>query len=57
MVLYFRQMTPLEKKEINLDLKAEIPGKYEGQASRAYLYYTNEHKNWVPGEKIEVMAP
>ncbi|MCP4109744.1 MAG: hypothetical protein GY749_30220 [Desulfobacteraceae bacterium] len=56
-VLYFRQMTPLEKKEINLDLKAEIPGKYEGQASRAYLYYTNEHKDWVSGEKIEVMAP
>lgn len=54
-VLYYRQMTPGETREINLDLKAEIPGKFEGQASRAYLYYTNEHKSWTAGEQIEVL--
>jgi hypothetical protein len=44
--IYFRQMKPLEKREINLDLKADIPGNYEASASSAYLYYTNEYKSW-----------
>ncbi|MFT6960635.1 MAG: hypothetical protein ACJAWV_000335 [Flammeovirgaceae bacterium] len=53
-VFYYRQLTPNESKTINLDLKAEIPGKYEAAASSAYLYYTAEHKAWVAGEKVEV---
>lgn len=44
--IYFRQMKPLEKREINLDLKADIAGNYEATASSAYLYYTNEYKSW-----------
>lgn len=50
--LYYRQMLPEEIKEINLDLKAEIAGEYEAQASSGYLYYTNEYKVWSAPERI-----
>jgi len=53
-VLYYRQMAPSEVKEINLDLKAEIPGEYQAPASSAYLYYTNEFKCWTAMEKITI---
>ena len=56
-VIYYRQMSPAEKKTIQLDLKAEIPGDYEASASRAYLYYTNEFKHWTGGLKINIAAP
>lgn len=48
-VLYFREMGPHEIKQIALDLKAEIPGRYQAPASSAYLYYTSEHKDWQQG--------
>ncbi|MBL0311056.1 MAG: hypothetical protein IPP77_15735 [Bacteroidetes bacterium] len=51
---YFRALAPNAKKQINLDLKAEIPGEYEAPASNAYLYYTAEHKNWVASERVFV---
>ncbi len=54
LVVYYRQMLPNEKREINLDLKAEIPGEYQAAASCAYLYYTNEFKNWTISQKISV---
>lgn len=53
-VFYYRQMKPGEIREINLDLKADIPGTYQGAASCAYLYYTNEYKEWIKGEKIVI---
>jgi hypothetical protein len=53
-VLYYRQMAPSEVKEINLDLKAEIPGEYQAPASSAYLYYTNEFKCWTAMDKITI---
>jgi alpha-2-macroglobulin-like protein len=46
-VCYYRQMAPGEVRNINLDLKAEIPGQYTAPASSAYLYYTAEYKDWV----------
>jgi alpha-2-macroglobulin-like protein len=46
-VCYYRQMKPGEVREINLDLKADIPGNYTAPASCAYLYYTAEYKDWV----------
>jgi alpha-2-macroglobulin-like protein len=46
---YFRDLKPGEKVEINLDLKAEVPGVFVAPASVAYLYYTDELKWWVPG--------
>jgi alpha-2-macroglobulin-like protein len=49
---YYRQMLPEETREIHLDLKAEIAGEYEAQASSGYLYYTNEYKVWSAPERI-----
>ena len=54
LVCYLRGMDPNEKREINLDLKAEIPGTYAAPASCAYLYYTNEFKDWTSIEAITV---
>jgi hypothetical protein len=53
-VLYFRSMAPKAVKEIDLDLLARVPGAYVAPASRAYLYYTDEHKHWVAPVQIEV---
>ena len=33
---------------------AAVPGSYTGPASRAYLYYTDEHKTWVGGLKATI---
>ena len=35
--------------QVPLSLIAAVPGRYTGPASRAYLYYTDEHRTWVPG--------
>lgn len=53
-VFYYRQMKPGEKRTINLDCKAEIPGFYTAPASRAYLYYTNEHKMWTSMKPLKI---
>lgn len=52
--VYYRQMQAKETRRIQLDLKAEIPGTYTAAASSAYLYYTNEYKDWVPGTTITI---
>lgn len=53
-VFYFRELAPRAIHRIHLDLKAEIPGTYEAPASTAYLYYTNEFKDWEAGERVEI---
>lgn len=53
-VFYYRQMKPEQVCTINLDCKAEIPGYYTAQASRAYLYYTNEYKMWTSIKPLKV---
>lgn len=53
-VCYYRDLAPNETKQINLDLKAEIPGSYEAPASSAYLYYTNENKVWKGLDRVTV---
>jgi len=50
--IYYRGMGPKAVKEINLDLKAEMPGQYDAPASSAYLYYTNEFKTWTGADKL-----
>jgi hypothetical protein len=52
--IYYRGMAPSAVKEINLDLKAEMPGVYDAPASSAYLYYTNEYKTWSAVEKVTI---
>ncbi len=53
--IYYRQMAPSEIKELNFDLKAEVPGVYQSPASCAYLYYTNEYKVWEGLPEIAVI--
>ncbi|SET57580.1 MG2 domain-containing protein [Stigmatella erecta] len=55
-VLYWRGMEPRKRISIPLSLMAAVPGTYTGPASRAYLYYTDEHKTWLDGVKV-VIAP
>ena len=52
--LYLRQMQPKQEVKLPLDLIAAVPGEFTAQASTAYLYYTSEHKAWVPGTKISI---
>lgn len=55
-VLYWRTLPAEAKLTVPLSLVAAIPGNYTGPASRAYLYYTDEDKNWVDGVKVEIAA-
>ncbi len=55
-VLYWRALKPEERVELPISLVAAVPGTYTGPASRAYLYYTDEHKHWVEGMKVEIRA-
>jgi alpha-2-macroglobulin-like protein len=53
-VLYWRYLQANDKFDLPLSLVAAIPGSYTGPASRAYLYYTDEYKNWAPGVKVTI---
>jgi len=53
-VLYWRGMAADAKISIPLSLVAAVPGTYTGPASRTYLYYTDEFKQWVPGVKVSI---
>ncbi|MBA3665030.1 MAG: hypothetical protein H0W61_12590 [Bacteroidetes bacterium] len=52
--VYYRGLGPKAVKEINLDLKAEMPGEYDAPASSAYLYYMNEFKTWSAVDKVTI---
>ena len=54
MILYWRSLEPEQKVELPLSLIAAIPGSYTGPASRAYLYYTDEHKQWADPLKVTI---
>ncbi len=53
-VLYWRGMEPRKRIEVPLSLVAAVPGTYTGPASRAYLYYADEHKTWSEGVKVSI---
>ena len=53
-VCYWRALAPKRVVDLRLDLVAEIPGKYTAPASRAYLYYTAEQKQWVEPVAVEI---
>jgi hypothetical protein len=53
-VFYWRTIPPRAVKAISFTVTATIPGKYQGPASRAYLYYTAEQKQWVEPLRIEI---
>jgi hypothetical protein len=37
-----------------LSLVAAVPGTFTAPASRAYLYYTDEFKDWVRGSQVTI---
>lgn len=53
-ILYWRDMRANERVEIPLSLTAAVPGQYTGPASRAYLYYADENKDWIEGLKVTI---
>lgn len=53
-ILYFRDLGPSQERQIPIDLVAQVPGSYEGPASSAYLYYTDEFKTWADPLKIAI---
>jgi uncharacterized protein YfaS (alpha-2-macroglobulin family) len=53
-VLYWRHLKAQDKFDLPLSLVAAVPGVYAAPASRAYLYYTDEYKNWAPGLSVSV---
>jgi alpha-2-macroglobulin-like protein len=55
-VLYWRYLKGGAKFDVPLSLVAAVPGSYTGPASRAYLYYTDEYKNWAPGVKVQITS-
>ncbi|WP_062057058.1 TonB-dependent receptor plug domain-containing protein [Aquimarina longa] len=52
LVFYWKEFGASEVKQIQLDLKAEISGSYQAPASTVYLYYTDENKHWITGNKV-----
>jgi uncharacterized protein YfaS (alpha-2-macroglobulin family) len=54
-VLYWRSLDKETRVDLDLSLIGAIPGRYTGPASRAYLYYTDELKQWVDGLKVEIV--
>ncbi len=56
LILYWRDLGPEKKIDVNLDLICRVPGEYRGPASRAYLYYNADTKHWVDPLKIDIKA-
>ena len=55
-IFYWRALNANETRAIPISLVASVPGSFTGPASRAYLYYTDEHKNWRAGHAVTVVA-
>jgi hypothetical protein len=53
-VLYWREMKPEQVVDLSIRCTAAIPGTYTGPASRTYLYYTDEHKQWADGLTVTI---
>ena len=52
--LYWRGMGKNGVIDVSIDAVAAIPGKYSGEASAAYLYYTDEAKSWAQGLFVDI---
>ena len=53
-ICYWRSLAPKQQVTVKLDLVAAVPGRYTGPASRAYLYYTSEQKQWCDPLEVEI---
>ena len=54
LILYWRSLTASQRVELPVSMVAAVPGTYKGPASRAYLYYTDEHKAWTDPLRIDI---
>ena len=54
LVIYWRTFNRFEKKNISIDLKAEVSGSYTAPASSVYLYYGEEYKHWIQGTHVNI---
>ncbi len=54
LILYWRSMAPNQTIDVSVGLICEVPGEYRGPASRGYLYYNADHKNWVDPLTIRI---
>jgi alpha-2-macroglobulin-like protein len=54
LVLYWRELAPEQRVTLTVDLVCDVPGEYRGPASRAYLYYTSDHKHWVEPLAVKI---
>ncbi|HZY82142.1 MAG TPA: TonB-dependent receptor plug domain-containing protein [Cyclobacteriaceae bacterium] len=55
LAIYYRELGPSAVININLDLKAELPGTFRGAASTTYLYYADDCKQWAEGVAVTVV--
>ncbi len=55
-ILYWRGLDAAGSINFSLDAIATFPGRYTGEASVAYLYYTDELKSWASGLPVTVSA-
>jgi hypothetical protein len=53
-VLYWRSLGAGQKVAVPVSLLAAVPGHFTAPASRAYLYYTDEHKAWVAPLEVTI---
>ena len=53
-VFYWRTIAPQASHSLEFHVTAAIPGQYTGPASRTYLYYTAEDKNWVAPMEVVI---
>ena len=55
LTFYWRGMAPSSAISFDFDLVANVPGRYQGGSSSAYLYYTSEFKRWSAGLEVEIV--
>jgi uncharacterized protein YfaS (alpha-2-macroglobulin family) len=53
-IFYWRTLKPSAVKQIDFGVTATVPGEYTGPASRSYLYYTAEQKQWAKPMSLEI---
>jgi uncharacterized protein YfaS (alpha-2-macroglobulin family) len=53
-ILYWRDLDGASSVKIPLSVVAAVPGTYTGPASRAYLYYSDEFKQWQAGMQVTI---
>ncbi len=54
LILYWRTLAAKQEVDLTLDLIANVPGQYRGPASRGYLYYDSDAKDWTDPLEVTI---